>query len=171
MPFDDVVVLLPGILGSVLRKGGNDVWGLSAGAFASAIWHRGGNILELTIPDNELDRDEYDDGVAAPSLLPDTTVIPWFWKIDGYTRVSEALRSNFGLQPGQNFFEFAHDWRRDNRLAARRLKVESARWLADWRRSSGNNDARLVLVAHSMGGLVARYFLEVLDGWRDTRML
>ncbi|HEU0067987.1 MAG TPA: hypothetical protein VFQ26_01835, partial [Nitrospiraceae bacterium] len=28
-----------------------------------------------------------------------------------------------------------------------------------------------VLVAHSMGGLVARYFLEVLDGWRDTRAL
>ena len=28
-----------------------------------------------------------------------------------------------------------------------------------------------MLVGHSMGGLVARHYLEVLDGWRDTRML
>jgi len=27
------------------------------------------------------------------------------------------------------------------------------------------------LIAHSMGGLVARYFLEVLDGWRNTKAL
>ena len=34
-----------------------------------------------------------------------------------------------------------------------------------------NPDAKLILIGHSMGGLVARYFLECLDGWRDTRML
>jgi pimeloyl-ACP methyl ester carboxylesterase len=30
---------------------------------------------------------------------------------------------------------------------------------------------KLILVGHSMGGLVARYFLECLEGWRDTRRL
>jgi len=43
--------------------------------------------------------------------------------------------------------------------------------LRAWRQRSGNNDAKLILVGHSMGGLVARHYLEVLEGWRDTRML
>jgi len=33
-----------------------------------------------------------------------------------------------------------------------------------WRAKSGNPDAQLVLVGHSIGGLVARYFVEVLGG-------
>jgi pimeloyl-ACP methyl ester carboxylesterase len=171
MPFADVIVLLPGILGSVLRKNGKDVWGLSAGVFSRALWHLGNNIQELAIPEGEVDSNTYDDGVSAPELLPDTTIIPWFWKIDGYTLIRETLQNGFDLRPGQNFFAFPYDWRRDNRLAAQRLKEESDKWLADWRRASGNKDARLILVAHSMGGLVARYFLEVLEGWRDTRLL
>jgi hypothetical protein len=56
-------------------------------------------------------------------------------------------------------------------VAARRLASDSRQWLANWRKTSGNKDAKLVLLAHSMGGLVSRYFLEVLGGWRDTRML
>ena len=30
---------------------------------------------------------------------------------------------------------------------------------------------RVALIAHSMGGLVSRYYLEVLEGWRDCRAL
>jgi hypothetical protein len=36
---------------------------------------------------------------------------------------------------------------------------------------SGNADAKLVLIGHSMGGLVSRYFIECLGGWRHTRTL
>ena len=28
-----------------------------------------------------------------------------------------------------------------------------------------------MLVGHSMGGLISRFFLECLDGWRETRTL
>lgn len=167
---EDVVVLLPGILGSVLQKNGADVWGLSKGAIARALWHRGTNITDLAIPPEQLDRDDYDDGVTAPTLLPDTHIIPYFWKVDGYSFVANTLRSALGLTPGQNYFEFPYDWRRDNRIAARRLKELSDRWL-DAQRRAGAKDPRLILVAHSMGGLVSRYFLEVLEGWRETRML
>ena len=73
--------------------------------------------------------------------------------------------------PGENYFEFPYDWRRDNRVAARKLARASAKWLASWRSRSGNKDAKLMLVAHSMGGLVARYFVECMEGWRDTRRL
>jgi hypothetical protein len=56
-------------------------------------------------------------------------------------------------------------------VSARRLAQKTQRWLEAWRASSGNDKAKLVLIGHSMGGVVARYFLEVLGGWRDTRSL
>jgi pimeloyl-ACP methyl ester carboxylesterase len=41
--------------------------------------------------------------------------------------------------------------------------------LFQWRKEYPQ--AKLILVGHSMGGLISRYFLECLEGWRDTRML
>ena len=167
----DVVVLLPGITGSVLarphpRKPGElrDVWSPSA----SAIWRAltGGAIADL-----ELSSDAAEDGVVATRLVPDVTIIPGFWKIDGYGKISRHIVQELGLHPGRNFFEFPYDWRRDNRLAARQLEQRAMDWLRAWRKSSGASDARLVLVGHSMGGLVARYFLECLEGWKHTRSL
>src|SRR5262249_38747118 len=43
--------------------------------------------------------------------------------------------------------------------------------LPQWRTWSKNPDAKVILLAHSMGGLVARYYLEVLQGWPDCRAL
>jgi len=40
-----------------------------------------------------------------------------------------------------------------------------------WREKSGASDAKVILMAHSMGGLVSRYYLEVLEGWQDSRAL
>ena len=37
MPFPDVVVVLPGISGSVLTKDGKEVWGTSSGAIRHAV--------------------------------------------------------------------------------------------------------------------------------------
>lgn len=170
-PMSDVVVLIPGILGSALRKGDTDVWGLSAGVIGRALWNLGGNIKDLAIPADALDRLDYDDGVTATALLQDTHLIPGVWKIDGYSLIADTLRANFELEVGRNYFELPYDWRLDNRVAAKKLQQLSRKWLDDWRQSSGNANAKLILIAHSMGGLVSRYYLEVLEGWRDTRML
>ncbi len=170
-PMSDVVVLLPGILGSVLSKSGTDVWGLSAGTIGRALWNLGGNIQDLAIPADALDRPDYDDGVTAPKLLQDAHLIPGLWKIDGYSLIADTLRANFQIETGENYFELPYDWRLDNRIAAKKLQQLSRQWLDDWQKKSGNQNAKLILIAHSMGGLVARYFLEVLEGWRDTRML
>jgi hypothetical protein len=170
-PMSDVIVLLPGILGSVLQKNNKDVWGLSGGAFSRALWSLGGNIKDLAIPEQHIDRDDYDDGVTAPRLMADTHLIPYFWKVDGYSLIAETIKRDFAVEEGRNYFEFPYDWRRDNRIAARKLQRLSSEWLTNWRNSTNNQDAKLILIGHSMGGLVSRYFLEVLDGWRDTRML
>lgn len=167
----DVVVLLPGLLGSVLEREGKELWGLSGSAIFRAIFSGAGSVKSLTLK-SDSGGELADDGVVAKAVLPDTHLIPGLWKVDGYTRVAETLVSRLGLIPGANFFEFPYDWRRDIRITARRLANESARWLHAWRNSNGGSpDARLILVGHSMGGVVSRYFLECLEGWKDTRAL
>jgi pimeloyl-ACP methyl ester carboxylesterase len=167
----DVVVLLPGITGSVLAKDGKDVWAPSAGAVLRGLSSLGESIQKLKLTEDPPDVDDLGDGVTAPRIVPDTHLIPGLWKIDGYGKTSKAIQSAFAVTRGENFFEFPYDWRRDNRVSARRLARESRGWLQDWRAQSGNDEAKLILVGHSMGGVVSRYFLECLDGWRDTRIL
>ena len=167
----DVVVCLPGVVGSVLRKDGRDIWNISGGALISALTTLGRSIQDLKLEQDPVDVDDLGDGITAPEVIGDVHLIPGFWKIDGYTKMLRYIEETFDVTRGQNLFEFPYDWRRDNRVAARRLRRESRTWLNEWRASSGADDAKLVLVGHSMGGLISRYFLECLDGWRDTRTL
>jgi pimeloyl-ACP methyl ester carboxylesterase len=118
-----------------------------------------------------VDKPVLDDGVTAPRIMPDIHLIPELWKIDGYSKISSYLRQTFELETGKNFFEFPYDWRRDNRVAARKLAADAENWLHAWRNGDGPDDAQLILIGHSMGGLVARYYLECLEGWRDTKTL
>lgn len=167
----DVVVLLPGILGSVLAKDECDLWAPSISAAADGLLSLGSNLDALRLTGDDPARDDLGDGVTATRLMPDVHLIPYLWKIDGYTAIASSLQARFDLRPGENYFEFPYDWRRDIRTAARRLARESHDWLRAWQHRSGNADARLILLAHSMGGLVARHFLEIHEGWRETRLL
>jgi hypothetical protein len=168
----DVVVLLPGITGSVLADGDNNVvWGYSAGSIAKALLTGGASMRKaLALPHDDVSRDDLDDGIHATALMPDLHLIPGLWKIDGYSAIADMLLANFELTEGRNFFRFPYDWRRDNRVAARKLARDTHGWLQAWR-DSGHPDAKLILLAHSMGGLVSRYFLENMEGWKDTRSL
>ena len=165
--FSDVVVLLPGITGSVLvNKAGHDIWAPSASAVWRAITSFGHSVEGL-----ELSADCSDDGVTAPRLVRDVTIVPGLIKIDGYSRISEYLVRQLGLVERENFFPFPYDWRLDNRVNAEHLKTFALDTLRAWRIASGNADAKLVLIGHSMGGLIARYFVECLGGWTDTHRL
>jgi hypothetical protein len=168
MSFSDVVVLLPGITGSVLANDkGQELWSPSAGSIWRAISSAGGSVTNLV-----LDAGGDPGGVTAPRLIPDVTIVPRFMKIDGYTRIEQYLIAQLGLERGKNYFPFPYDWRLDNRVNAKRLESQALSWLKQWReRHGGPSDARLILVGHSMGGLVSRYFLECLGGWEHTRTL
>ncbi len=167
----DVIVFLPGVTGSVLQKDGKDLWKVAAGAVLRALLSLGDNLDTLKLEEDPSDVDDLGDGVTAPSVMHDVHLIPGLWKIDGYTKMVNYVTETFDVEAGKNFFEFPYDWRRDNRVAARKLAQDGRAWLAAWREHSGAKDAKLILVGHSMGGLVSRYFLECLDGWRDTRVL
>jgi pimeloyl-ACP methyl ester carboxylesterase len=170
-PVSDVVVLLPGITGSVLQKDGRDVWAVTGSAAVEALKSVGRDITSLELHGDDPALDDLGDGITAPRVIPDVHLIPGLWKIDGYGKVAATIREQFDVTPGLNFFEFPYDWRRDNRVHARRLARESHEWLAAWRAHSGNDDAKLILIGHSMGGLISRYFLELHEGWRNTRFL
>ncbi len=168
----DVIVLLPGITGSELKKNGKVVWGWSGRALVKNLFTGGGAFVkDLWVEQDSPTAETLGDGITASSLLDDLHVLPGIWKIDGYGAVAKFIGSEFEVTEGKNFFPFPYDWRRDNRASARMLKKRTDEWLHRWRAESGNAKAKLILVAHSMGGLVSRYFLEVLDGWRDTRAL
>ena len=177
----EVVVILPGITGSVLQKNGKDLWGASAQAIFDIIKSGGKNLQQLKLQGEDSGGDYHDDGIKADRLVPDAQIIPGLIKIlDGYSTTSRLITDNFQVIEGDvykdaedkaaNFYHFPYDWRRDNRINAKILKRLLDIRLKAWRKSQ-NSDAKVILLAHSMGGLVARYYLEVLGGWKDCRAL
>ena len=165
----DIVVLVPGITGSVLERNGKEVWGPTAGAVLHGLFSAGRSLQDLKLGDDPPDVDDLGDGVVATRVVGDVHLFPGLWKIDGYTKVAKRLQRSLRLEPGESYFELPYDWRRDNRVAARRLKREAEGWLA--RRRQTHPDAKIVFVAHSMGGLICRYYIEVLGGLEHTRAL
>jgi hypothetical protein len=166
-----LLIFLPGITGSVLQKNKKDVWAVTTESVGGALASLGRNLQGLELKDDPRDVEDLGDGVVATGIFPDVHLIPGFWKIDGYSGVRAALSQRLQLDSTQNYIEFPYDWRRDNRVAARKLARLVPTWLAQWKEVSGNADAKVVFIAHSMGGLVARYYLECLEGWRYTRKL
>jgi hypothetical protein len=175
---NDLLIILPGILGSVLRKDEKDLWAPSISA-VSRVLQRETLSRELLLAEDDPDVDDLGDGVSATHLIPDVHLIPGLWKIDGYSTLWRMLLATFAVTPGQvaapynhaNIFAFPYDWRRDNRVAARQLLNFMQQQLPRWRLTSGVSDARVVLIGHSMGSLIARYCLEVLGGWAYCRAL
>ena len=69
---EHVIVLLPGILGSVLKKNGNDIWAASGGAALMALLTHGDSIKNQALEEDSLEED-LGDGVVADRLMPTCT--------------------------------------------------------------------------------------------------
>lgn len=179
-PIHDLVVVLPGIMGSTLYRDGRPVWAPSGGALIDAIKGLGQSLGDLALPP-DIGDGHPGDGIAPVTLMPDLHLLPglWTWNI-GYGRLLDWLKTRFDLLPPDpreperipNLLPVAYDWRLSNRYNARRLKgiVEPA--LGRWRDQGGPcADARLIFICHSMGGLIARWYLEQEGGAAWTRHL
>lgn len=180
-----MVVILPGIMGSVLQKDSIDIWNFSGQALWQVIKTFGNRVKALKLEGDDPNGKDIGDGIKPTSLVTDNFIIPGFGGfgkiIDGYNRTSAQITDNFKVIEGNiyddpddkeaNFYHFPYDWRRDNRANAHILKVLLDKRLKRWREFSGNQDAKVILLAHSMGGLISRYYLEVLGGWKDCKVL
>lgn len=160
----DIIVLIPGIGGSRLERDGKAIYDLSLKALPSLIWNWVGGDLAYRSGSGKPD-----DGVVATDLF-NNQLIPGFFGVDDYDGLCASLKAAV-RNPEQQFFKFPYDWRASNRWAAEALDTFIRPKLHDWRNSAGGGDAKLWLVCHSMGGLVARYFLEHLGGAGITRHL
>jgi hypothetical protein len=181
-PLNDLIIIIPGITGSVLTVNGTDVWGLSGRAIMAGVLSLGASVDVLQLPagfGTTLPVDDGDgeprDGVVATRMFDDLHVIPGVWTpIKGYTALSNLFARRFNVTPATNttpgnMVTFPYDWRLSNVVAARRLKRLVDDVFPKWERTHPH--AKLVLACHSMGGLVARWFLEVLGGADITRWL
>ncbi len=169
----DLVVVLPGIMGSRLAKAdGTPVWDLSGGALWQGLRTLGGSLRDLRLPQDIGDAHP-GDGIVPVGLMPDVHAIPGIWQpIDGYTDLLTWLERTFTLTRGENLLPFPYDWRLSCRYNAERLRDTVARELPRWQASAPERaEARVVLLCHSMGGLIARHYVERLGGHEVTRRL
>jgi pimeloyl-ACP methyl ester carboxylesterase len=168
----DLVVVLPGILGSTLRHQGRLVWAPSAGSVVRAVTTFGASLTDLRLPDGVGD-EHPGDGVEPVDLMPDRHAIPGLWTpVKGYDRLLKRLR-RIGLRDGTdpgNLLPISYDWRLSNRHNGQRLAAIVEPALARWRARGGPYaDAKVVFVCHSMGGLVARWYVQRCGGADITR--
>lgn len=178
---DDLVVVVPGILGSRLADAdGREVWGLSGPALLRGIGSFGRSVKGLRLP-ADIGDDDPGDGVRAVGLMRDVHGLPGVWSgVDGYTDLLDWLEQHFTLHrrvgSGEdasapaNLVPFAYDWRLSCRRNAALLAITVAEELERWRASAPQRaDARVVFVCHSMGGLIARWYVERGGGAETTR--
>ncbi len=178
IPMRDIIVIIPGITGSILQKDGKDIWAISRQVGWQALISRNDWIEQLKLNgSDDWKLDDLGDGIKATKLIEDAYIIPGLHKIDGYTKLSNLITDNFVVNEihnddkPANFLKFPYDWRRDNRFTAKLLKRLLDERLKQWREYTVNKNAKVIILAHSMGGLISRYYLEVLEGWRDCKAL
>lgn len=184
MPDRNPIIVIPGILGSKLidRDSSQTVWGAFDPESVDPSTPEGARLMSLPIRDNQK-LSELRDNVEPNGVLDKVRVkllgIPL--NIRAYAGIlatlgaggyrDEALGLNAIDYGDDHFtcFQFDYDWRRDNVENAQRLKsyIEEKRTYVQKayqdRYGIEDADVKFDIVAHSMGGLVSRYFLMYGD--------
>ncbi|WP_027006926.1 lipase/acyltransferase domain-containing protein [Conexibacter woesei] len=156
----DAVVFVPGILGSSLRltETGEELWGFASAVKYSRIWRSNRLASKLAVTADELAG--VTGRVVADGLLQAPAAAPILQGLEPYTDLVEGLRKVMANRAA--VVEFPYDWRLSVRYNAAELARTAAAHLETWRRHPAVTGAptaqspRLVIVAHSMGGLLAR---------------
>lgn len=166
----DAVVVIPGIMGSTLVQGDRVLWGLERLGWYARAWARRGTALDalaLTSAEREGDYGR----VRATGLLKAPAWAPFLRGIEAYTGLVKAIR-RVVANPAA-VLEFSYDWRLPAAHNAIALEEAARDHLSRWRSSDAyiaycralpdSRPAQLVLVAHSMGGLLARSLPHDVD--------
>ncbi|WP_010585696.1 lipase/acyltransferase domain-containing protein [Schlesneria paludicola] len=178
------VIVIPGVLGSRLvdQRSGQVVWGQFGGDSIDPHTPWGARMIALPMSQGQ-PLSALTDAVKAVGTLDalDVRLLGIPFQINAYRDLLNALgiggyrdaqtnlaNIDYGNQ-SYNSFQFAYDWRRDNVENARRLHqfiLDKKAYVESERRKRYGDDfepVRFDIVAHSMGGLIARYYLQYGD--------
>jgi pSer/pThr/pTyr-binding forkhead associated (FHA) protein len=140
------VIFVPGTMGSELWLGSERVW----------------PNVNLLFKQPEILRYSDDTQLKPKGILNEMVVVPNLISFDQYNLLGDYLVEELGYERGDNFIEFAYDWRQDVRQSAREL----ARFIEGW-----EVNAPITIIAHSLGTLVSRYYVEQLGGKKNVGRL
>jgi pimeloyl-ACP methyl ester carboxylesterase len=156
------LIIIPGILGSELvnQKTQQRLWPELFPDDRDA----------LTLP---LDGNGNGGDIVATRVIEEADLGRLIPQIGVYAGLLRALETYAGYKRGDidhpaedghhdTFYLFPYDWRRDNVEAAQALAAKLARLQARWNKPG----LRFDVIAHSMGGLIARYY--AMYGGRDV---
>ncbi len=155
------LVIIPGFMGSKLRdkETGEFVWvnlsSLPPNPFEWEVWL-----------DRMLTRLKYpNDALEAVDVMDEVIFVSPWAKQEHYVRLLEMLEGmGYKVNPTKyseqerNVYSFPYDWRQDNRKSAVQLGEAIEHW------NSYHPGAKAWIIAHSNGGLVARWYIEKLGG-------
>ncbi len=162
------VILIPGVLGSRLfdRNKRTEVWP------GSTLHLLAGSKQDLALPFDPATLSPLADGLEPTGLFEEVL------NADFYGAILRTLRQSGGFVAGKpgtradprvrQYYVFAYDWRQDNVTTAKRLDD----LIEQIRRDYGDPTLRVNVIAHSMGGLITRYYLrygtvDALEGEGD----
>jgi pimeloyl-ACP methyl ester carboxylesterase len=133
------VVLIPGILGSKLcSSDGTVLWG-GTGKASLSNFHR-------------LDVSTEAAGAVKPcGLIDSVQVLGPLYSVAAYSSLLKAM-GEWKLVEGQNLFIFDYDWRLSN--------IDNAAAFEQFVAAKLGPEAKFNIVAHSMGGFIARLYME-----------
>lgn len=149
------IIIIPGLTGSDLinSKTGEEVWFKARRAKDDD--------LRLPISSN-IARNR--DDLVTQDIIRKVEFLKVLPEVEVYERLIDAMQTRGGYREAKwatatrkdaqdTFFVFPYDWRRDNVESARQL----IRRIEALKRRIGRPDLKFNVIAHSMGGLVARY--------------
>jgi pimeloyl-ACP methyl ester carboxylesterase len=153
-PDQPPVVIVHGVLGGRLAEAGT----------GREVWP--GSTRELLFSDYRSLRLEIDPSTLdpRPGDLRVTGITDQAAGRDFYGRILQVLRDAGGYRPAtpgqpvrsdaKHYYVFSYDWRQDNVDTVRRLDA----FIEQIRQDHGDPSLEVDIIAHSMGGLVARYY-------------
>jgi pimeloyl-ACP methyl ester carboxylesterase len=149
------IIIIPGLTGSELvnSKTGEEVWFKNHRA-------REDDIRLPISPNLASNRDD----LVSRDIIRSIKFLKFLPETEVYERLIDALQSRGGYREAKwltatrrdttdTFFVFPYDWRRDN-VENAQLLIRSIETL---KRRLGKPDLKFNIIAHSMGGLIARY--------------
>lgn len=172
------VIIVHGFLGSNLmdKKTGKNIWGEFSGMDGVSLPDWKMRALALTMVRHKPLKDIKDDTVPNGALnTVKVKILGITFTENAYLNLVNALNEGgFQLEgrpldPGKNFhnlFQFSYDWRRDLQESATKLHdyilKKRKKIQKEYEALYGikNFDVHFDLIGHSMGGLVARYYLR-----------